>query len=161
VRLLLKPLENILKIKRTNRYRGLKPPSLDCQPLKLYPREGGGDWLTLAHGFFVCSNWGNWNYTAGVGNDGRGFRYFNIAKQSRDYDTNGEYIRHWLPELSSIPSDKIHEPWQLSEEEQKCFGVRLGVDYPCPIVDFFKSVKANEKIYQTAIEVAKKYDREE
>ncbi|MGK7873950.1 MAG: DASH family cryptochrome [Xenococcaceae cyanobacterium] len=104
----------------------------------------------------VCSNWGNWNYTAGVGNDARGFRYFNIPKQSRDYDPKGEYIKHWLPELHSIEGDKIHEPGKLSAQEQKHFGVILGVDYPSPIVDLFKSVKVNEKIYNTALELGKK-----
>ena len=108
----------------------------------------GAEWFeSLLIDYDVCSNWGNWNYTAGVGNDARGFRYFNIAKQSRDYDPQGEYIRHWLPELASIPEDKIHEPWRLSGEEQERLGVRVGLDYPRPIVDFFESVKANEKIF--------------
>jgi deoxyribodipyrimidine photo-lyase len=108
----------------------------------------GAEWFeSLLIDYDVCSNWGNWNYTAGVGNDARGFRYFNIAKQSRDYDSKGEYIRYWLPELASIPADKIHEPWQLSAEDQKRLGVRVGLDYPHPIVDFFGSVKANEKIF--------------
>jgi len=110
----------------------------------------GAEWFeSLLIDYDVCSNWGNWNYTAGVGNDARGFRYFNIAKQSRDYDPKGEYIRYWLPELASIPADKIHEPWKLSGEEQKRLGVRVGLDYPHPIVDFFGSVKANEKIFYT------------
>jgi deoxyribodipyrimidine photo-lyase len=110
----------------------------------------GAEWFeSLLIDYDVCSNWGNWNYTAGVGNDARGFRYFNIAKQSRDYDPQGEYIRYWLPELASIPADKIHEPWKLSGEEQKRLGVRVGLDYPHPIVDFFGSVKANEKIFYT------------
>ncbi|MEB3309617.1 MAG: DASH family cryptochrome [Snowella sp.] len=109
----------------------------------------GAEWFeSLLIDYDVCSNWGNWNYTAGVGNDARGFRYFNIAKQSRDYDPKGEYIRHWLPELASIFGDKIHEPWRLSGEEQKRLGVRVGLDYPRPIVDFFESVKANEKVFQ-------------
>jgi len=108
----------------------------------------GAEWFeSLLIDYDVCSNWGNWNYTAGVGNDARGFRYFNIAKQSRDYDSKGEYIRYWLPELASIPADKIHEPWKLSGEAQKRLGVRVGLDYPGPIVDFFGSVKANEKIF--------------
>ena len=112
----------------------------------------GAEWFeSLLIDYDVCSNWGNWNYTAGVGNDARGFRYFNIPKQSRDYDRKGEYIKHWLPELATIAGEKIHQPWQLTKEEQKHFRVRLGVDYPRPIVDFFKSVKANEKIYQTAM----------
>ena len=112
----------------------------------------GAEWFeSLLVDYDVCSNWGNWNYTAGVGNDARGFRYFNIPKQSKDYDRKGDYLRHWLPELASIPGNKIHEPWKLNKEEQKSYGVQLGVDYPRPVVDFFKSVKANEKIYQNAI----------
>jgi len=112
----------------------------------------GAEWFeSLLIDYDVCSNWGNWNYTAGVGNDARGFRYFNIPKQSKDYDPKGEYLRHWLPEIASIPGSKIHEPWQLSRDEQKIFGVKIGVDYPQPVVDFFKSVKANEKVYNASI----------
>ena len=112
----------------------------------------GAEWFeSLLVDYDVCSNWGNWNYTAGVGNDARGFRYFNIAKQTKDYDPQGEYIKHWLPELTSLPGDKVREPGKLNQEEQKRYGVNLGVDYPCPVVDFFKSVKANEKIYQGAL----------
>lgn len=44
----------------------------------------------------VCSNWGNWNYVAGVGNDPREDRYFNIEKQASIYDPEGEYVRLWL-----------------------------------------------------------------
>ena len=44
----------------------------------------------------VCSNWGNWNYMAGVGNDPRQDRYFNIKTQAEKYDAKGEYVRHWL-----------------------------------------------------------------
>lgn len=112
----------------------------------------GAEWFeSLLIDYDVCSNWGNWNYTAGVGNDARGFRYFNIPKQTKDYDPQGDYIKHWLPELNSLPGDKVREPWKLSQEEQKRYGVRIGVDYPRPVVDFFKSVKANEKVYQSAV----------
>ena len=112
----------------------------------------GAEWFeSLLIDYDVCSNWGNWNYTAGVGNDARGFRYFNIMKQSKDYDRQGDYVRHWLPELASIPGSKVHEPWKLTAEEQKRYGVRLGVDYPRPVVDFFKSVKANEKVYNASL----------
>jgi deoxyribodipyrimidine photo-lyase len=113
----------------------------------------GAEWFeSLLIDYDVCSNWGNWNYTAGVGNDARGFRYFNIIKQSKDYDRQGEYIKHWLPELKSIPGDKIHDPSKLNLEEQQKYNLRIGVDYPKTIVDFFKSVKHNEKIYQAALD---------
>lgn len=112
----------------------------------------GTEWFeSMLVDYDVCSNWGNWNYTAGIGNDARGFRYFNIPKQSKEYDPNGDYLRYWLPELASIPGDKIHEPWKLSQEEQKRYGVILGVDYPRPVVDFFKSIQNNEAIYNAAL----------
>jgi deoxyribodipyrimidine photo-lyase len=107
----------------------------------------GAEWFeSLLIDYDVCSNWGNWNYTAGVGNDARGFRYFNISKQSKDYDRQGNYLRHWLPELGAIKGDKIHEPWQLNPEEQKRYSVRLGVDYPRPVVDFFSSIESNKRL---------------
>ncbi|MBE9042894.1 DASH family cryptochrome [Pleurocapsales cyanobacterium LEGE 10410] len=112
----------------------------------------GAEWFeSLLVDYDVCSNWGNWNYTAGVGNDARGFRYFNIPKQTKDYDPQGRYVKHWLPELADLPGDKVREPGKLSQDEQKQYGVRIGVDYPRPVVDFFKSVKANEKVYQKAV----------
>jgi deoxyribodipyrimidine photo-lyase len=112
----------------------------------------GAEWFeSLLIDYDVCSNWGNWNYTAGVGNDARGFRFFNILKQSKDYDRNGEYVKHWLPELVNIPAAKVHEPWKLQPVEQKRFSVRIGVDYPNPVVDLFQSAAANEKIYNAAI----------
>ncbi len=98
----------------------------------------------------VCSNWGNWNYAAGVGNDARGFRFFNITKQAQNYDPQGEYVKHWCPELANVPAAKIHTPWKLSSSEQQHFGVRLGREYPAPMVDLFKSAAANERLYNQA-----------
>ena len=86
----------------------------------------------------VCSNWGNWLYVAGVGNDPRENRYFNILKQATNYDPKGEYVKYWLPELGNVPADKIHSVGLLNQEEQKCFSIQLGVDYPNPIVDVRK-----------------------
>ena len=91
----------------------------------------------------VYSNYGNWSYIAGVENNPRKFRYFNIYKQSRDYDLKGDYLRHWLPELTTIPGNKIHEPWKLSQEEQKRYRVKISVDYTHPFVDFFGAPKIN------------------
>lgn len=111
----------------------------------------GAEWFeSLLIDYDVCSNWGNWNYTAGVGNDSRGFRFFNITKQAKDYDPEGKYVKHWLPELNSLPAAKIHEPWKLLPVEQERWGVQLGVDYPRPVVDLFQSAEANERIYLSA-----------
>jgi deoxyribodipyrimidine photo-lyase len=112
----------------------------------------GAEWFeSLLIDYDVCSNWGNWNYTAGVGNDARGFRFFNILKQSQDYDPNGDYVKHWLPELAHVPASKVHAPWKLLPVEQQRFGVQLGVDYPTAIVDLFQSAQANEALYNRAL----------
>ena len=82
----------------------------------------------------VCSNWGNWAYQAGVGNDSRD-NYFYVPGQAERYDGNAEYVKHWLPELEPLPPAYAHHPWRMSEVEQAEYGVRLGLDYPAPIVD--------------------------
>ncbi|RCH86356.1 hypothetical protein CU098_002195, partial [Rhizopus stolonifer] len=67
----------------------------------------------------VYSNYGNWQYVAGVGCDPReGFRHFNILKQGLDYDKDGDYIKLWCPELAKLPIKYLHCPWLMSEEEQ-------------------------------------------
>ena len=73
-----------------------------------------------------------------------------IAAIAQDYDPQGEYVKHWLPELADIPSNKIHQPWKLLPVEQKRFNVRLGVDYPNVVIDLFASAKTNEEIYNSA-----------
>jgi deoxyribodipyrimidine photo-lyase len=47
----------------------------------------------------VASNWGNWMYIAGVGNDPRQDRVFNTKKQADIYDPKGEYQALWLDEI--------------------------------------------------------------
>lgn len=112
----------------------------------------GAEWFeSQLIDYDVCSNYGNWNYTAGVGNDARGFRFFNIVKQSKDYDPQGEYVKYWLPELAQVPAAKVHEPWRLLPVEQERFGVQLGTDYPQPLVDLFRSAADNEAIYNAAL----------
>jgi deoxyribodipyrimidine photo-lyase len=113
-------------------------------------RLGAAYFESMLLDYDVCSNWGNWNYAAGVGNDARGFRFFNITKQAKDYDRAGDYVKHWCPELAALPADKVHEPWRLSPTEQQRWNLRLGVDYPNPVVDLFKSAAANEAIYNAA-----------
>ncbi|MGL5510714.1 MAG: DASH family cryptochrome [Microcoleaceae cyanobacterium] len=113
----------------------------------------GAEWFeSLLIDYDAASNWGNWNYSAGIGNDTRGFRYFNIIKQAKDYDAEGNYVKRWLPELANVPSYKVHSPWKLSLKEEKEFRVHMGVDYPQPMINLDTSVKENEKIYLAAVQ---------
>lgn len=88
-----------------------------------------GDWFeSLLLDYDVASNWGNWVAAAGL-NGGR-VNKFNITKQSKDYDPDGKYIRHWCPELAKVPASRIHEPWLMSKQEQDMYECQIGVDYP-------------------------------
>jgi deoxyribodipyrimidine photo-lyase len=85
-----------------------------------------------------CSNYGNWTYVAGVGNDPRETRYFNIITQATRYDVKGEYVKLWIPELKDVPIEKIHRPDTLSFDEQNCYHVKLGAQYPKAMISTAK-----------------------
>ncbi|MFT6791344.1 MAG: deoxyribodipyrimidine photo-lyase [Cellvibrionaceae bacterium] len=53
----------------------------------------------------VASNWGNWQYLAGVGADPRGKRHFNLQKQTELYDPRGEFIAKWQGDNFDGPID--------------------------------------------------------
>lgn len=84
----------------------------------------------------AASNWGNWTYVAGVGNDPRGFRVFDVRKQARDYDPAGAYVRHWLPALAPLHGADALEPW------------RHGADHPPRMVDLDAASARREALWR-------------
>ena len=101
----------------------------------------GAEWFeSQLIDFDVCSNYGNWNYAAGVGNDPRVDRKFNIIKQGLDYDPSGDYVKTWVPELAklteqnSLTKGVIHFPWKANITDLHNAKVQLGISYPNPIV---------------------------
>ncbi len=82
----------------------------------------------------VTSNWCNWQYVAGVGTDPREDRYFNILSQAERYDPKGEYVRLWCPELTDAPDEYVHQPEEMSDAEQSACGLRIGANYPKPLI---------------------------
>ncbi|MFC3880078.1 DASH family cryptochrome [Algoriphagus namhaensis] len=86
----------------------------------------------------VCSNWGNWMYVGGVGNDPRENRYFNIIRQARNYDRNGDFVRFWIPELASIEGFDIHQPQELPANILRSKRIELGKTYPEAMVEMEK-----------------------
>ena len=108
--------------------------------LRIDWRRGAAHYETQLVDYDPASNYGNWAYIAGVGNDNRD-RYFNIVKQAGKYDGDGEYVKHWIPELSEVPPRTVHEPWTMSEQQQAEYGVQLGIDYPEPMIDLAESYR--------------------
>jgi deoxyribodipyrimidine photo-lyase len=86
-----------------------------------------GDW---------ANNDAGWQWSAGCGCDAQPwFRIFNPVTQGEKFDAGGRYVREWVPELAGLPDKFIHAPWKAPAPILLAAGVRLGVDYPTPIVD--------------------------
>jgi len=90
---------NMLELKKTgfmsNRGRQ-NVASYFCNELNMDWRIGAAYFESQLIDYDVCSNWGNWAYLAGVGNDPRKHRYFNIEKQANDYDKDRAFRDLWL-----------------------------------------------------------------
>ncbi|MBL8569784.1 MAG: deoxyribodipyrimidine photo-lyase [Phreatobacter sp.] len=82
-----------------------------------------------------ASNAASWQWVAGTGADAAPyFRIFNPVLQGEKFDPNGDYVRHWVPELAALPAEVIHAPWQ-NRRALEAVGIVLGRDYPEPVVD--------------------------
>ncbi|EST07371.1 DNA photolyase, FAD-binding/Cryptochrome, C-terminal [Kalmanozyma brasiliensis GHG001] len=78
-----------------------------------------------------ASNNGGWQWSASTGTDPQPyFRIFNPLSQSEKSDPQGDYIRHFVPELKNVKGNAIHDPFhRLGKAEF----AKLG--YPEPIVE--------------------------
>jgi deoxyribodipyrimidine photo-lyase len=100
-------------------------------------------WLEGARWFWdtlvdanLANNTLGWQWVAGCGADAAPyFRIFNPVLQGERFDPAGAYVRRWVPALARMPARYIHQPWQAPAALLESCGVRLGVDYPKPIVD--------------------------
>jgi deoxyribodipyrimidine photo-lyase len=72
-------------------------------------------------------------------------RIYNPYKQSYEKDTEAKFILKWLPQLSKLPIELIHEPHKLTAMEEMMYDFRLGINYPKPIVDFENQLKFAKK----------------
>jgi deoxyribodipyrimidine photo-lyase len=83
-----------------------------------------------------AQNNAGWQWSAGSGCDAQPhYRMFSPVLQGAKFDPDGNYVRRWVPELTRIPARYIHRPWDAPASVLRSAGVRLGVDYPHPIVE--------------------------
>lgn len=90
----------------------------------------------LIDGDFASNN-GGWQWSASTGVDAAPyFRIFNPITQSEKFDKKGDFIKKWLPELSSVKN--IHNP--TSDE-------RNDIGYSTHLVDLKESRKKAIEVF--------------
>ncbi|XHF36253.1 deoxyribodipyrimidine photo-lyase [Pseudomonas chlororaphis] len=81
----------------------------------------------------LAANNGGWQWSSSTGTDSAPyFRIFNPVSQSEKFDSEGLFIKHWLPELAGLNKKEVHNPASAGG----LFGV---ADYPAPIVNLSAS----------------------
>jgi len=110
--------------------------SLLTKNLRVHWLEGARwFWDTLVDADLASNSLG-WQWSAGCGTDAAPyFRIFSPVLQSKRFDPKGIYLRRWLPELAALPDKWIHRPWAAPAAILEKAGVRIGDNYPTPIVD--------------------------
>jgi len=103
----------------------------------LIPWQEGAAWFldTLVDADLANNTMG-WQWVAGCGVDAAPyFRIFNPVVQGEKFDPDGDYVRRWIPELRSLESRWIHQPWNAPPLVLAAAGITLGKTYPFPLVD--------------------------
>ncbi|MCA9079350.1 MAG: deoxyribodipyrimidine photo-lyase [Planctomycetaceae bacterium] len=101
------------------------------------PWQAGAEWFwdTLVDADLANNTLG-WQWISGCGADAAPyFRVFNPILQGVKFDPDGTYVRRWCPELADVPDKWLHNPWEAPASVLTQARVRLGRDYPEPIVD--------------------------
>ncbi|KAF6840157.1 cryptochrome DASH [Colletotrichum musicola] len=108
----------------------------------------GAEWYEyLLVDYDVSSNWSNWQYVAGVGNDPRGEnRIFNPVKQGFDYDPEGKYVKTWVAETRDLEKpENVFQMWTASTEDLDRLGLSDNIMVTDPIKKIEFSVEGKPK----------------
>ena len=98
----------------------------------------------------LANNSAGWQWVAGSGSDAATyFRMFNPVMQGQKFDPDGDYVRRWIPEIGSLPTAYLFNPWEASDSVLSEAGIKLGVNYPSPIIDLTQSRDAAQAAFES------------
>jgi deoxyribodipyrimidine photo-lyase len=104
--------------------------------LRLHWRHGEAWFRDTLLDADLANNSASWQWVAGSGADAAPyFRIFNPITQGQKFDPEGNYVRRWVPELKTLETQYLFEPFNAPQSVLERAGVLLGKDYPLPIVD--------------------------
>lgn len=102
-------------------------------------RRGEAYFALRLNDFDLAANNGGWQWAASSGCDAQPyFRIFNPITQSEKFDADGKFISRYLPQLAPLARlapRSLHAPWKASPAMLQQAGIRLGDNYPCPIIE--------------------------
>ncbi|AAZ18293.1 deoxyribodipyrimidine photo-lyase type I [Psychrobacter arcticus 273-4] len=88
----------------------------------------------LIDGDFASNN-GGWQWSASTGTDSAPyFRIMNPFSQAKTHDSDGIFLKTWLPELEPIPASILHSEDKMRKALSKN-GAFADIDYPIPMVE--------------------------
>ena len=97
----------------------------------------------------LANNSASWQWVAGSGADAAPyFRIFNPVLQGEKFDPHGDYVKKYVPELKKLERKYLHKPWEAPMDVLLAAGLRLGKDYPHPVVDIKKSRDSALEAYE-------------
>ena len=105
------------------------------------------DWRMGERWFWDClvdadlaNNKSSWQWVAGSGADAAPyFRIFNPVTQGEKFDKDGLYTKRFVPELKELDNEYLFNPWNAPTKILSEAGVKLGKNYPNPIIDLKES----------------------
>ena len=97
----------------------------------------------------LANNSASWQWVTGSGADAAPyFRIFNPITQGEKFDPEGAYIRKWVPELKDLETACLFAPFNAPTAALERAGVKLGENYPHPIVDHTSARQAALEGYE-------------
>jgi deoxyribodipyrimidine photo-lyase len=98
----------------------------------------------------LASNSASWQWIAGSGADAAPyFRIFNPVLQGEKFDALGQYTKKYIPELNNLPNKYLFTPWLAPISILNEANIKLGYDYPNPIIDIDSSRKRALEAYKS------------